>query len=415
VTPARRTLARLGAGAATIAAVLLPFASAQCGLLGAPGDYASGGNDGVEASAETSLGNDATTQPDGAVVLPDGNVVTASIGTLALMAGERQPTSPEDDPAWAADAWSGILGADGRVATWRIEKSASVVGPFDSAGLVGSTWVMINFGFGLAGGRGLAIQTTSWAPGIVGDWRAARANGAPGGLDETTRVFFGARLLYIGGTRTNAGVDGGPPTTFFTNECHVATVDAKKNELGSSLDSGQQLVAARARPGVLVSGSSLYVVGGRGPSGIMASVERAGLDVAAGSVQAFTAQPSLKNAGADHKVWMPNVTAAAGYLFVAGGRTSFASAPTDIVLSAKINADGSLGAWQNVTSLPKALHDFAFIGFKGKLYVAGGIGTAARSDEVFSASIGADGKLGAWDNSNARLPAARSDFVALAY
>lgn len=414
MTPARRTLARLGAGAASTAAVLLAFASAQCGLLGAPGDYASGGNDGVEASTETSLGNDAT-RPDGAVVLPDGNVVRASIGTVALMAGERQPTTPEDDPAWSADAWSGVLGADGRVATWRIEKSAPVIGPFESAGLVGNAWVMINFGFGLAGGRGLAIQTTSWAPGIVGDWRAARANGTPGGLDETSHVFFGARLLYVGGTRTNPGVDGGPPMTFFTNECHVSTVDVKKSEVGSSSDSGQQLVVARARPGVLVTGSSLYVVGGRGPSGILASVERAGLDVAAGSVQGFAAQPSLKNAGADHKVWLPNVAAAAGYLFVAGGRTSFAGAPTDVVLSAKINADGSLAGWQNVTSLPKALRDFAFIGFKGRLYVAGGVGAAARSDEVFSASIGADGKLGAWDNSNARLPAARSDFVALAY
>jgi hypothetical protein len=415
VTKARRTLARLGVSVASAAGVLLAFASAQCGLLGAPGDYASGGTDGVEASADTSTGNDAPTKPDGAVVLPDGNVVTASIGTLALMAGERQPTSPEDDPAWAADAWSGVLGPDGRVVTWRIEKSAPVVGPFDSAGLVGSTWVMINFGFGLAGGRGLAIQQTSWAPGIAGDWRAARANGAPAGLDETTRVFFGAHLLYVGGTRTNAGVDGGPPTTFFTNECHVADVDTTKNGLGSSVDSGEQLVAARARPGVLVSGSNLYVVGGRGPSGITASVEKAGLDVAAGTVQAFAAQPAMKNAGADHKVWLPNVAAAEGYLFVGGGRTNFAGAPTDIVLSAKINADGSLGAWQNVTSLPKPLHDFAFIGFKGRLYVAGGVGTAARSDEVFSASIGADGKLGAWDNQSAKLPAARSDFVALAY
>jgi hypothetical protein len=119
--------------------------------------------------------------------------------------------------------------------------------------------------------------------------------------------------------------------------------------------------------------------------------------------------------GGDHKLFQPSLTAAEGYLFVAGGRINFASAPTDLVVAAKINADGTLGAWHNVTSLPKPLHDFAFVGFKGRLYVAGGIGTTVRSDEVYSATINGDGTLGAWDSSNAKLPSPRSDFVALAY
>ena len=126
-------------------------------------------------------------------------------------------------------------------------------------------------------------------------------------------------------------------------------------------------------------------------------------------------QPALMRAGAEHKVFLPALATANGHLFVAGGRINGASAPTDVVLSAKINADGTLGTWQTVTSLPKPLHDFAFIGFKGRLYVAGGVGTAARTDEVLSATVAADGTLGAWDASNAKLPAARSDFVTLAY
>ena len=80
-----------------------------------------------------------------------------------------------------------------------------------------------------------------------------------------------------------------------------------------------------------------------------------------------------------------------------------------------INADGTLGDWQTVTKLPSPLHDFAFVAFKGRLYVAGGVGAAARSNEVLSATINSDGTLGAWDASNAKLPGARSDFVALAY
>jgi hypothetical protein len=412
VKSSRRTLARIAVPAG---AALVAFASVQCGLLGAPGDYASGGEGELEGGAEGSVIGEGGPVKDSTVTLPDGFVVPSPIGTIALMAGERTPTSPDDDPAWSADAWSGVIAADGRVATWRIEKSAPIIGSFDSAGLVGTTWMMINFGFGLGGGRGAAVQSTSWAPGIVGDWRAARANGAPGGLDESSRVFAGSHLFYVGGTRTKPGVDGGPPTTFFTQEVHVADVDAANNSLGSSNDTGKQLVDARSRCGVLATSTNLYVVGGRGSGGIIGSVETAKLDVGAGTLQAFASQPALMTGGAEHKVFQPNVVAADGYLFVVGGRINVSSAPTDVVLSAKINADGTLAAWQTVTKLPKPLHDVALVGFKGHLYVAGGVGATTRSDDVYSATINADGTLGAWDGSNAKLPAPRSDFVTLAY
>ncbi|MDB5213445.1 MAG: hypothetical protein JWO86_1372 [Myxococcaceae bacterium] len=417
MTSARRTFTRL---CLPVVAAAIAAGSVQCGLLGAPGDYATGGATDVpssDASVDTLVTTDGMVAQDTAVVLPDGNVVPASIGTITLMAGERQPTSPEDTPAWAADAWSGIIAADGHIATWRIDLSAPIVGSFDSAGLVGGAWVMINIGFGLSGGSGTAVQATSWSPGVAGDWKAARANGAPGGLDEYARVFAGNHLFYVGGVRTVADPDGGPPTSFFTREMHVATVDPAKPELGGATDPGQQLKDPRSRPGVLMVGGNLYVVGGRAPvaGGMTSSVELAKVDLGSGALQAFANQPALMNGGADHKVYLPGLAAVDGHLFVAGGRINGAGAPTDVVLSATIDADGTLGAWQAVTKLPKPLHDFAFVGFKGRLYVAGGVGAMARSDEVFSATVAADGTLGAWDTSNAKLPGARSDFVALAY
>lgn len=406
----------LRAGAPFVAAGLLfatTLATARCGLFVSPGDYTSG-DDALDGASDASASSDALVQPE-SVVLPDGNVVPASIGTLALMAGERQPTSADDDPAWSADAWSGVLGEDGRVVTWRIEKSAPIVGSFESGGLVGDTWVMINNGFGLGGDRGTAIQATGWAPGIVGDWRAARANGAPGGLDEYTRVFFGAHLLYVGGSRTNPGVDGGAPTTFLTKELHVADVDVAKNALSGTTDPGARLVFPRSRSAVIATATNLYVVGGRAAGGFTSTVEVAAADGAAGTVEAFAETSALMNAGAEHKILLPGVAAGEGFLFVAGGRINGGPAPTDVVISAKIMPDGTLGPFQNVNNLPKALRDFAFVAFKGRLYVAGGRGATERSDEVYSATIGPEGTLGAWDASNAKLPGARSDFVALAY
>ena len=299
------------------------------------------------------------------------------------------------------------------MAVWRIDKSAPIVGSFDCAGLVGTKWMAINVGFGLSGYRGTALQQTSWLPGIAGDWRAATAGGAPGGLNDTTRAFFGAHLAYVGGTRTVA-VDGGT-NTFFTNEVHASAVDATKNELGSSADSGAQLVHARSRPSVVFGPAAMYVIGGRVPSGLASSVEMATVDAVAGTVSAFTDQPGLKEAGAEHKPFLPGVAIEGGYLWVAGGRTALPSTPTDIVLSSKIDpATGALADFQSVTKLPKPLRDFAFVAFRGRLYVIGGASATTRSDEVFSASIGANGTLGAWAQ-DAKLPGARSDFVALAY
>ncbi len=406
----RRLFFRVGGPAC---AVLVALGTTRCGLLGAPGGYSSGGEDPEDASLDSPSGDGPGTSD--AIVLPDGNIVPGSVGTLALLAGTRDPTSPEDDPAWSADAWSGILDADGHVATWRIEKSAPIIGSFDSAGLVANKWVMINFGFGLGGGRGTAIQQTSWVPGIAGDWRAAAANGAPGGLAETTRAFFGTRLVYIGGTRT-VPVDGGT-NTFFTTEIHVADIDPTKNELGPSTDIGVELVRARSRASVVFKKTNVYVVGGRANGGLTASVEMAKVDVGAGTFQAFAEQPPLKNAAAEHKVFLPSLVVEGGYLWVAGGRINGAGAPpTDVVVSSKIDGTtGALADFQAVTKLPKPLYGAAFLGFKGRLYVAGGVTASGRSDEVYSASIGASGTLGTWETTNAKLPGRRSDFVALAY
>ncbi len=412
MTKTRRFHVRL---AAPISAIAVVLATVRCGLLASPGEYAGGGDPSTDATAERSSLTDAMNQPEN-VVLPDGMIIPSSIGTIAVVAGERDPTSAEDDPAWSADAWSGVLAADGRVATWRIEKSAPIIGSFIAGGLVDKTWVMLNVGFGLNGGTGNAIQATSWGPGIVGDWKAGRASGAPGGLDGSTRAIYGSRVAYVGGTRTNPGVDGGPATTFFTREVHISDIDVANNSIGSSSDSGQQLVAARSRPGVIAVGSYLYVVGGRGNGGVLGTVETAKVDLAAGTIEPFAAQPTLMASGADHKLFEPSLTSGGGYLFVGGGRTDGANTPSEIILSAKIAAaDGSLSAFQTLTPLPVALRDFAFVAFKKKLYVIGGYNGTVRSDIVYSATIGADGKVGTWQTNGAKLPSPRSDFVTLAY
>lgn len=405
--PARLILPLCAIGAA--------IASAQCGLLGAPGEYAGSGTSGdvPDGGSDGTVTTDGTTTSDGNVVLPDGNVIPGSIGTIAILAGERDPTSADDNPAWTGDAWSGIVGPDGRIASWRIDQSATFIGSFETAVVTDGRWFAINTGFGIAGGRAATIQSALWGPGVGGDWKGARVN-PPGGLDEHTKAFFGSHVLFVGGTRTFA-VDGGT-NTFFTREVHAADVDVTASTLGGTANSGIELALARARPAVLVEGTHAYVIGGRSSGGITATVERTTLDIPAGGLGAFSNQPSMTSGGADHRVYAPSAAAGEGFVFVAGGRTNTAGAPSAVVLSAKIGATGDLEAWNTLTPLPAELRDFGFVVFKKRLYVIGGRDAAgARTRDVLSASIAADGTIGAWDAANAKLPAARSDIVTAAY
>ncbi|MBX3190483.1 MAG: hypothetical protein KF819_26015 [Labilithrix sp.] len=382
-----------------------------CGLFASPGEYGAGSSD--DGAADAAPSNDALVAPE-AVVLPDGNVVPASAGTITLVAGERDPTSPDDNPAWSADTWSGILDATGRVTAWKVERSATLVGPFDTAGLVDGRWALVNESFGLAGARGTALQSTGWGPGVVGDWRASRA-AMPDGVNDIVRVFSGPSLVTIGGTRTVA-VDGGT-STFSINETFSATVDSAENSLGN-FAGGESLNTSRSRAGLAVGDGFLYVVGGRAaaPSGITTSIEVAKVDATTGVPGPFTQVTTASSEGGDHRVFLPGVVVAEGYLFVAGGRVTTGNAPTDVVISAKIDpANGALGAFQNVTKLPAPVRDFAIVAHKGKLYVAGGITESGRTDVVASATIAADGTLSAWDTTHAKLPAPRSDIAVIAH
>ncbi len=392
---------------ARFAAPLL-VAVAACGLLAPPGEYANG-PDTLDASPEG--GSDAQ-QANDSLPPEDNFVPPGSAGTLIVVAGTRDATSPADDPAWTSDVWAGILDADGHVVRWDTRTSAPLPGPFDALGVVNGQLLTLSYALGIGGGRGDALSSVSWSPGPNGAWKA-NGVGMPGGLDDIARAFFGSHVVTIGGVRY-VTVDGGTQT-IWTKEVHVADVDTTKNELGGFNDPGVSLNTSRSLAGVLVFEDHLVVAGGRVPSGFSASVETAKVDVNAPSISGFTAQPGLTNAGAEYKVWRPSMAGSNGVFVVAGGRTDFKNTPSDVVVVAKIAADGAVSDVKNGPPLPKPLRDLGIAIHRGRLYVVGGEGPANRVDDVYSATIAADGTVGAWETNNAKLPAPRSDLVVVGY
>jgi hypothetical protein len=106
-----------------------------------------------------------------------------------------------------------------------------------------------------------------------------------------------------------------------------------------------------------------------------------------------------------------SVVAGNGALYVLGGLDG-AGAATDTVYFAQLSADGTVpgttapGTWATATALPQKLSSAAAVIFHGRIYVAGGNdSTGVPVAKVYSAKINADGSLAAWQTLQ-DLPAA---------
>ena len=69
---------------------------------------------------------------------------------------------------------------------------------------------------------------------------------------------------------------------------------------------------------------------------------------------------------------------------------------TDVVYTAPINSDGTLGTWTTGTPLPTVITDHIAVATKYRVYILGGLGLQTDLDTVYTAPINSDGTLGTW-------------------
>jgi len=99
-----------------------------------------------------------------------------------------------------------------------------------------------------------------------------------------------------------------------------------------------------------------------------------------------------------------------GYVYLFGG--DFSGANFDKVFYAKLNSDGTVGAWNTSTNvLPQAAGWSTAVTHNGYVYVMGGYGnptgppfTPIALDTVYYAKLNTDGTVGAWNTSVNALP-----------
>lgn len=169
------------------------------------------------------------------------------------------------------------------------------------------------------------------------------------------------------------------------------------------------LPAVRAGQSIVTYNGYAYSIGGGGNSNMApsAAIYYTKLN-SDGSVNAWTSSSvSLPTATRLHTSVVAN-----GFVYVIGGDDDNSS-PFSTVYYSKLNADGSLGAWSTAASLPSAVTQATSVVANGYVYVMGGCTDGAAHNSctpavstVYYSKLNADGSVGAWQTSSNALPAA---------
>jgi hypothetical protein len=158
----------------------------------------------------------------------------------------------------------------------------------------------------------------------------------------------------------------------------------------------------------------VYVTGGRGVGAYYHSYSQQNVYVASlnadGSLGPWSSTTHFMGGKQEHRSVAYN-----GYLYVMGGVDIVFLKPGDVQV-ARIQEDGSVGAWSATTPLPSPPSAFAAVAYDNHLYAIGGVNhyTAAKLADVWVAPIHADGTLGEWSASTS-LPTATIHHDAVAY
>ncbi len=169
----------------------------------------------------------------------------------------------------------------------------------------------------------------------------------------------------------------------------------------SSQGHGAVFLSIEDGPG---AGNLVYVTGGAyGSMSPRSDVAYAEID-ASGQFSAYTSVQGLPEARAFHGAALATPfnalidTTVAGYLYVVGGIDA-SGAPVSTVYQAAVGKDRSVGTWMAAGSLPMPLHSMGVTVFRSWLYVAGGAGAGNDPQSaVYRARINQDGTLGAWES-----------------
>lgn len=222
-------------------------------------------------------------------------------------------------------------------------------------------------------------------------------NFASTGTFATARGDFGFAAvnnhLYIAGGRTN--------TTYYS-DTQYAPINTDGTVGGWSTLTGTTLATARYGIGMAAAKGNIYVTGGHNGSTYYNNVQISLINNGGnGGIGNWTVDSTDTLATARSEA---QTVAYNGYLYVLGGRTSGGTALNSVEY-APLNNDGTVGAWQTTSSFttPRATH--AAAAMNDYMYIIGGrnSGGSPYYKDIQYARINNDGSLGAWASAGSNV------------
>jgi N-acetylneuraminic acid mutarotase len=244
----------------------------------------------------------------------------------------------------------------------------------------------------LLGGREIggatAMRTDMWAASFAsGTWAQASIPAARGNSAAVTWD----RYLYLLGGRDDAG-DG-------NREVWVTRVDTAGRP--GSWTPTEPLCAGRYGHAAVAANGHLYAFGGRsGNVSVTTTSCFTTIDPATGDLQPWAETTPLPI-----PLRNPAVVATDDFVYLLGGCTDTSSGGTACsnganatpdVFAAAVLADGRLGEWVHVSTLPDAWIDRGATIYDGRIYVVGGANDNVATDRVWTALLGYGGCVGDW-------------------
>lgn len=265
----------------------------------------------------------------------------------------------------------------GTIGTWATTGAGFTTARYFQGQAVYNGYVYIGGGLGAS-----ALSDVQYAKinsdGTLGTWTATTS--IPGGNAArygVGMVAYNNRMYIMGGYTGSTYLDDVMYTTINSD----GTLDS------TWTTSSVVLPSTRYAFGLVAYNNKFYLTGGSNAT-VKNDAYYATIN-ADGSIGSWTSTSVVTNSRFKHSMVAYN-----GYMYVAGGNNG-ATYYNDVQYS-KIASDGSLGAWTATSSFATGRYSMGLVVYNGYMYLAGGNANSVLQSDTQYAKVNANGTLGAW-------------------
>lgn len=276
--------------------------------------------------------------------------------------------------------------ADGSLGSWMT--TASFSGPrYGQASYTYNGYMYLAGGYNHNDAQYAQIN----ANGTLAPWTTTASLSSSAGERYVTGIAYNGYLYAMGGRNESTGLTSNVVQYAKIDPPGIASTSTTTTAMGSTIDAAVNCASFMAN-------GYLYCAGGWQGSDYTTQVRYAKIN-ADGTIGTWNTTSALQT-----PMTGGSGVGAAGYavsnnrIYLIGGATTVSGVTTNVssIQYASINTDGTLGTWAlNPTAYVGAVSNQPAAAYNGHLYMVGNSGGGA-SNRIYSASINADGTVGAW-------------------